>query len=315
MSSSSLSVDNVAGQLAEKQRTTNDEIASAVSPLLLADNNVGGPIEDTSTAIQKMIDAGFDSDVDINAEQAGLKMKEINFRYFTPMVYFCHKGDLQMCRYLFVNGASTQTNGRVFLFPMYAAALVCNLDVCKWLYEHGAQEDVQKRNSHGYSPLAAVLSNLCNNTVSTTRWLILNGVISSRNNPRQIDEALLNRDLQYVATDRGGRRKLRLWVEEELKTHNQFLQFLCAEQTKQIFGGKSGILQHIADFAGVVRGKDLSILRQLRNFLRVLIQDLPVGQFSERYGEHNSESSGDSEGENDSASNGEDNSDNEVKRD
>ena len=125
MAFSSLSVDNVVGQqLAEQQRTTNDETELSVSPLLLiANNDVGGPIEDTCTAIQKMIDAGFHSDTVINDEHIANTI-QVERPCVTPMIYFCrNKGDLKMCCYLFVNGATcTHSSSDGFWFPMYAAA-------------------------------------------------------------------------------------------------------------------------------------------------------------------------------------------------
>jgi len=269
MSFSSLSAGNALEQLTEKQRVGNEK--SPLPPYI--NNDVGDPIEDSNTAIQKMIDAGFDLDKDINDEEIHHKMIEHKSDPITPMIYFClRKGDLKMCRYLFANGATcTQTTKSGFWFPMYAAALRGNLNICRWLYEHGAKEDIRKRNTSDYSPLCVACNH--NSTLSTAQWLILNGAASCRHDPGQIDTAVSKQDLIFLNHEKGNRLMLLWWADEELKTQNHFLLFLCGKQTQQIFAGKSGILEYMADFVGVVRGKNLRMIRQLADFLRADIQD------------------------------------------
>ena len=68
----------------------------------LSSVDVGGPIEDTDTAIHKLTNAKFNLEryyEDINAEHI---LENFSWE-ITPMIYFCLKGDLKMCRYLFVN--------------------------------------------------------------------------------------------------------------------------------------------------------------------------------------------------------------------
>lgn len=74
-----------------------------------------------------MKSAGFDLDNNaINDEQrVHWAPDDIPEVYdVTPMIHFCRTGDLKMCRYLFVNGAScTRVDDDGFWFPMYAAAM------------------------------------------------------------------------------------------------------------------------------------------------------------------------------------------------
>ena len=128
-----------AGSFLAERHTKKRRISSVV--------DVGGPIEDTDTAILKLMYVGFDLgkyNKDINEEQKILYIMEdtvniddddldrnydhydedndddddgdsyvvINIWVATPRIYFCLKGDIKMCRYLFVNGASCRGHRR-----------------------------------------------------------------------------------------------------------------------------------------------------------------------------------------------------------
>ena len=127
------------------------------------------------------------------------------------MTYFCWHHDLKMCRYLYRRGADTTdlrykyNQGRTTtsssttcslgrdspilvpssssgssMFPMYAAAYRGHTDVCQWLYDHGAAEDIHRKNVHGYTPFQASLKHAPDSLPNqrTNSWLIAHGAFS-----------------------------------------------------------------------------------------------------------------------------------------
>ena len=111
-----------------------------------------GPIEDDKTAREKLREAGFDPD-DVHTARSGDR-RLYPSKNITPMVHFAYSGDLPMCRYLYhVRGASTTTatndnrtdmTSAVIWFPIYAAARSLHWHVVKWLYQHGAKDEMLK---------------------------------------------------------------------------------------------------------------------------------------------------------------------------
>ena len=158
--------------------------------------DAGGPIEDDETARQKMRDAevyergvdgvfgeyvGFDPDNvgDIKSNYEG-DAREYDHTAVNPMCYFAEKGDLPMMRWLYVNGADTRgcsprDEDAALSFPMLDAALSGHLNVCKWLFQHGAARDVTRRNASGNTPLSVSFDDWRNRNVS--RWLILKAAL------------------------------------------------------------------------------------------------------------------------------------------
>ena len=245
-----------------------------------------------------------------------------------PMTYFCLIGDLKMCRYLLSKGASTTATSTCgWWFPMYAAAFMGPLDVCKWLYDHGAKEDVGRRNSSDYSPLGCATSQAC------CRWFILKGVLSLDDKPGVVDPELMRRDIRPKAEADDiiydERPQLLEWAKQSVQTHSGFMTFLLGTLPAPTFtqaaltsllterlqtrdaaemvmadtpahryeclwskitkrtttpvcylgGEKIGILELIADYAGVVRGRDLRILRSLINPLSEYLKEIPEGGY------------------------------------
>lgn len=212
-----------------------------------------GPIEGEETAREKLKKAGFNPDnideergvpiaVDHNLVErnyAGThstgthpriwKTYLLNLRSqtitVTPMIYFCGKGDLRMCRYLkFVRGAScTRANhsGMGMVFPMLYASFYGQLGVCKWLYEHGgAKDDIRRRTENWRQGVGVRRNNALRisflhmryavdghniNTLGTCQWLILNGALCPNSDGR-IDDAVM-RDYLMPVQDREPRRK------------------------------------------------------------------------------------------------------------
>ena len=297
-----------------------------------------GPVEDEETAREKMKEAGFDpDDVTKQCELSLDARKAINMNYpgfsMGPMAYFCSIGDLEMCRYLLSKGASTTATGTDgTLFPMFAAANGGHLDVCKWLYVHGAEEDIGRRNDD-YTPLGFAGSQAC------CRWFVLKGVLSLGDKPGFVCPKLMRQDFRpRPSTDYDPRTprtyydprpELLEWAKQSVQTQSGFMTFLLgtlpapaftraalqsllAERLRSqdaaeifirntpedqcrlawqklfqkarfgspviCFGGTNGILELISDYVGVVRGRDLRILRSLIDPLSAYLEGAAEGE-------------------------------------
>ena len=299
-----------------------------------------GPVEDEATAREKMEKAGFDPDdvknqcrlTDEAAGDIGLLHGE---RTMSPMSYFGGLCDLKMCRYLLSKGASTTeaseyqyTDKRCWWFPMYSAACKGQLEVCKWLYKHGADRDIKKTNYCDFSPLNCSFNTWCKrqHDGALCRWFILKGALSD--DTGMIDSTIMRRDLphevrrsHFVRDER--RPDLLYWAQEAVQDHDSFMVFLsgtlsasaysrgalCEKLSTRLqsddaaemimsntpeeqyellwrkttesktplscLAGKIGLLVHIADYLGVVRGRDLRIMRSLIGPLSDFLEEVP----------------------------------------
>lgn len=291
MSSNALaSGGGVAGEPQLKKRRTED-------------TNATGPVEDEATAREKMEEVGFDPD-DVTKEcRLNQHAKEgTNALVMNPMSYFCRIGDLTMCRYLLSKGASTTaaSGSFDFWFPMYSAAITGQLEICMWLFAHGAEGDIRRANYSDHSPLKALLWNSVKEErhYATCRWFILMGALSEDDSgvvsPDLVERDLRPKyDLRYCVVDE--RPQLLGWARESVEANDTFMAFLLgtlpaptnARRTRatvrrqhapnRCLAGKSELLQLIADYAGIVRGRDLRILRNLVEPLSRYLERLPVG--------------------------------------
>ena len=72
-----------------------------------------------------------------------------------PMARGCYKGELNVCKWLYDNGAAkdiTNANSRGFT-PMHMACYGGHLSVCQWLFEVGAAGDITKTTDDGCTPM------------------------------------------------------------------------------------------------------------------------------------------------------------------
>ena len=170
--------------------------------------DAGGPVEDDETARQKMreakvyepegdVAAGFDPDNVADIKHFYARQSYDIYR-IKPMGYFAEKGDLKMMRWLYVNGADTRDEEVGFYFPMIRAVSRGHTDVCKWLFAHGASDDVQRRTNADsqFFPL--------NNDIGCvylakkremTRWLTLNGALCKENTRGELDIRVMRKDI------------------------------------------------------------------------------------------------------------------------
>ena len=299
--------------------------------------DAGGPIEDDETARQKMRDVfvykrgvnsnpfervGFDPDnvADVKSTDP-FDADTLDGNAVTPMDYFTEKGDLPMMRWLYVNGADTRSVDLPIDFPMYRAASHGLLDLCKWLFQHGASGDVKRRTgaaSGGFTPLSISFRDSRKQNVS--RWLILNGALCKDDDTGDLDIDLMKTDLnRSMMNPEFQRYELLKWAREHrqsrssfgvflmgtlsavtysaTKLRNAFLARIRSEQVVDrllrdippdeyhllwdglfprrdcplaVFAGKSGTLELIGDYVGIMRGREGRIVRQLTELLPVV---------------------------------------------
>ena len=285
--------------------------------------DAGEEIEDDEVARQKMRDAhayergvdGIGSEwVGFDPDNAGDVKYIINSHWpennITPMGYFARRGDLPMMRWLYVNGADTRGGDVHRFFPMLMAAISRRTEACKWLFAHGAAEDVKRRSReepNGRSPLRTAF---CNSPIgSLSRWLILNGALCTDDGSGELDPEAITQDLvvplePWNSKHRNqGRKALLEWATDLHGARTSFLLFLsgalppphhtgirklldmmrCAcsigqvVQPLHLLVGKPGVLELVGDYVGVVRGREARIIRQLTEVLPVFAHYLGVG--------------------------------------
>jgi len=246
--------------------------------------DAGGPVEDDQVARKKMRGAkvgwlwtaetrsgytGFDPDT-VN-QQNPIYVGE----YLTsPMGYFSHEGDLPMMRWLYVKGADTRDDDVSYWCPLHVAASNGKLEACQWLYEHGAAKDIKRRMSD--SPLTVVFN--MSNRRDMSRWLILKGALCKDGSSGDLDFALLRNDLNRYFSAIEERQVLLEWASEHHRTREAFLAFLTGSHSSshspsasrnlaKTLHGLPGVLETISDFAGVLKGREARIIRQLAEIL------------------------------------------------
>ena len=257
---------------------------------------IGGPIEDDETARRKMRDArvyargvdrargeydGFDPD---NVGDVKI-LNRTTFKTdrIKPVGYFAREGDLPMMRWLYVNGADTRDVDVDFWFPMYTAAVFGRLDMCKWLFGHGAAKDVKRRTCIGEhaarSPLCSTFQSNAKQHVS--KWLILSGALCKDDDSGELDVEIMRQDLGSQYRIVREREALLEWANDLHRPRTSFLLFLSGARSTprhayrtrrssspvRILSGKPGVLELIGDYVGFVRGREARIIRQLTELL------------------------------------------------
>ena len=203
--------------------------------------DAGGPIEDDETARQKMRDAevyvyergvrgtpgeyvGFDPDNVADVKSVNPSDEDtLDENAITAMGYFAEKGDLPMMRWLYVNGADTRDVDVALYFPMWLATLMGHLDICKWLFDHGAAGDIKRRTPQGFTPLSALFDESDKRDVC--RWLILRGALCKDGDTGDLDVDLMRGSLNRFNGSRRERPELLKWAREHHQSRSSFHVF------------------------------------------------------------------------------------------
>ena len=268
----------------------------------------GGPMYDETTARKMLKEVRFNDGIDIDDDDGeqfqGFDPDDAaldNFYYkddsrnVSPMIHFAAEGNAKMCRYLISRGASTtKADEGDFYFPLYAAASRGHLEVCKLLYENGAQNGVRKMIADHWTPFK-VAANLGRTQI--IRWLVLHGALCADNKSEDVEAERIHlagsRNVSAPWESRVRRNVLRscndlvAWAKEVTQTHSAVVTFLGgtlppapastdADQRciLKCLSGHPGVRKHIFDFVGleVTKGKHLRILRSVVEVLPSFIE-------------------------------------------
>lgn len=276
----------------------------------LTEAELGGPIEDEETARKKLEKAGFRRGNFTEAEPADLDSD--GGWYVNPICHFAGLGDLKMCRYLLTRGATTTDDaldeeGDIEWFPMLAAAQLGMKKGCQWLYNHGAQQDISRVIYEGDCPLGVALSpwssfnnpphTASNRALETARWLIFNGAIPE-DREGNLCASFMSRAFAVRNAGREGSpafntkfegcKCLLGWAEDSCNIHFAYSTFLqgtfCRNSNEerlfspiQSLGGHEGIRKKIAEYFGVVTGRNLRTVRGIVEPLKKAMADAEKG--------------------------------------
>ena len=94
----------------------------------------------------------------------------------TAMYEAAFAGELNVCKYLWDHGAAgtirTKSEGGSCGTPMSGACFKGHLDVAQWLFEMGAAVDIRTPNNYGWTPMLATCAN---DEIGTAKWLFKMG--------------------------------------------------------------------------------------------------------------------------------------------
>ena len=189
------------------------------------------------TARTLLTDIGFDSD-NINKQcmckrfYPGGSQGSIT----TPLIYFCHYGNINMCHYLLSRGAdvteSTQ-DGR--FFPLMAAARGGHFNVCKLLFDADGATDAEfaRQTIDKDSPLCNALHfyRISTRTIGLdiALWILLNDSNLYHTNTVRMNELSLRTRIHPstpVNYHGDTRPKLLAWARIALRNHEHVKLFL-----------------------------------------------------------------------------------------
>ena len=139
----------------------------------------------------------------------------------TLMHMACYGGHLSVCQWLFEVGAAgdiIKTDNRGFT-PMHEACDGGHLSVCQWLLEVGAAGDITKASNRGFAPMHMACDG---GHLSVCQWLVLNSALNDPTS-EQVDEAIVQGAARCMQTYNHTRPKLLSWARDMIDTHDIFL--------------------------------------------------------------------------------------------
>lgn len=170
-----------------------------------------------------------------------------------PLYHACKNSNLVVAKWLVQEGAAIEVtkDGET---PFYAATTVCDMETMVWLHSIGAS--ITTPDAEGITPLRRV----CTMRLYNDRfyfyyyavWLILNGAVSDSQG--HVSKAAL---LEQVGS---GRALIRHHIERLLEESSRHVRMLWRVRVK--LNLVADIVAYIADFVGVVRGRNLRNARQ-----------------------------------------------------
>jgi len=199
-------------------------------------------------------------------------------RRCSPMLTVCSRGHLEVAKWLFAMGADIQPSTKPS--PMFSACAMNHLDVVKWLFEVGA--DIRSEGSILDTPLNIACR--CGN-LGVGLWLLLQGAANGADG--HVDQDFLGNSVPSHC-----HRSLTILLQRQVDKHATFTSTVLtatinpatpitkkpsttSPRSRQtscalslLHGHEGGVLPLIADFVGVLRGRQL---RNAREVLTVLV--------------------------------------------
>jgi len=217
----------------------------------------------------------------------------------SPMMVACMKGNIEIAKWLFKVGAAEdiRTKDDYGATPMFGACMCDKLNMAKWLFEVGAAEDIHT-NAFGSTPLKGTLESSRDgrDLLQMTLWLLLQGAASDDAGHVTWHKIRQDNVAELFPTLRG---PLELLVKANVTFRTTILPATLhrvsgatqnskgsrASKTPRqsccslgVFSGfEESLLSLVADFAGVVRGRQLRNAREALSEARWLETDMPIG--------------------------------------
>ena len=152
------------------------------------------------------------------------------------------------------------------------------LNVCKWLYDNGAAEDITKTDDEGNTPMHRACYR---GHLSVCQWLVLNSALNDPTS-EQVDEAIVQGAARRMSNHT--QSKLLSWARDMIDTHDTFLNvFLRASvilPASQQHAHPSArcllprlhraVLERVSWFAGVEVGRRVRNVREFKEVLEAL---------------------------------------------
>ena len=184
-----------------------------------------------------------------------------------------------MAQWLFKVGAAEdiRTKDNNGSTPLLSACNGGHLDVAHWLFEVGAAEDIRTKNNYGRTPLLRACDG---GHLDVAQWLILAGAANNVTTGH-VDQGILTRDVRQ-----SDRPSIRGSLVRLIDAHCVFARLVVpatciisattmAKSSKhqrpgegstcllpRLVGHEESLLSLVADFLGIVRGRELRYARE-----------------------------------------------------
>ena len=201
--------------------------SSSAPPPIITTNSGGdddGLVPGEEQAVRAwLVQQGFEPG-DLRSE------KEIEYRTMTPIAQACRKGEVNVCKWLYNHGAAEDiSRADMDRTPMICACMNGHLSVCEWLYKVGAEEDISRADNYGQTPMIVACEF---GHLSVCEWLVLNGALNrptpftaAEEDEGDNDQAgHVDQAIVQRDTRYGNHRPALLdWAKRVVNTHHTFL--------------------------------------------------------------------------------------------
>jgi ankyrin repeat protein len=187
--------------------------------------------------------------------EVGADIHTKDFHGSTPMMAACRSGKLPLAKWLHEVGADIRLADRDGETPMWSACSYGRVEVARWLFEVGAAPDIYTASAIGQTPLQAAAYG------PMALWLILHGAMNGA-------DGHVNAEVWRTIPSK---YYLKLSLLRTIKQNNDFRAFLWVRSKRPKRARLDcplprelprELLEVVADFVGVVRGRALRNARE-----------------------------------------------------